>query len=769
MKSRRGSAAQIEMMERRVLMAVVAVTSFADSGPGSLRDAIAVAADGDTIDLSQMDRNITLLTELSIDKDLSIVGPGRESLAIYGDSGQTLRAFNVASGKSLTISDVEIDITGFADGSGAPGGGIYTDGGNLTLVRVGMGTNWAKDKGGAIAALNGTLSLTDCNIGGCQVFGSTTACGGAIYAENCNTTISGCTFGGNMAEYGSGSAMGGALCLTGTGSASLTNCTFVNNQIGQTGTNQNAFGGAVFVSLDGDFAMTNCTVMQNTSSGVAGATGWGGGLHVYFLGGTGMVANSIIAGNTAQNGPDVYNGLLISGGNNLIGDGSYSAFTNGLSDDQVGSSSAPLDARLGPIGDYQGPTSTVPLQSDSRAIDTGNSALAPLLDQRGRPRVGAADIGAFEFGSNHAPTFSDSYSPTTARTGTFYGYHIATQDADGDRLAITAVSKPDWLNFVDNGDGTASLFGTPTDAELGDNPVLIRVTDNLDSTDESITITVKLPNRAPQFDSDPLTLPIISRTPLSFLVRASDPDGDALTITAPVLPAWIALHDNGDGTALLSGTPTDDDGGINDLTLRVSDGTLSVDQTSSFVVAAPRFQLDGGVLTIAGGIEHDDIHVWIRGDDQVRAVYNGLIKNFSLSAISQVEVYGFDGDDSLIVNMRTTPTYVLGGAGDDTIFGYDEPDNLVGGGGKDYIDAGGNDDRLDGGNGKDTLLGGAGDDRLYGGDDNDDLVGGAGADQIDSGAGINLVYAKDSTADRIWPGVNDLIDKDDIDLLFVLT
>jgi Ca2+-binding RTX toxin-like protein len=276
-------------------------------------------------------------------------------------------------------------------------------------------------------------------------------------------------------------------------------------------------------------------------------------------------------------------------------------------------------------------------------------------------------------------------------------------------------------------------------------------------------------DRSPQFDSDPLTLPIISRTPLNYLVRASDIDGDPVTITAPTVPAWITLHDNGDGTALLSGTPTDDDGGINDVTLHVSDGTLSADQTSSFVVAAPRFQLDGGVLTIAGGIDADNIHIWIRGTDQVRAVYNGLIKNFSLSAFNQVEVYGFDGDDTLTVNMRTTPTYVLGGAGDDMIQGYDEPDNLVGGGGKDYIDAGSNDDRLDGGNGKDTLLGGDGDDRLYGGDDDDDLVGGAGLDQIDAGAGNNLIYAKDSAVDRIWPGVNDLIDKDDIDLLFVLT
>jgi Ca2+-binding RTX toxin-like protein len=171
-----------------------------------------------------------------------------------------------------------------------------------------------------------------------------------------------------------------------------------------------------------------------------------------------------------------------------------------------------------------------------------------------------------------------------------------------------------------------------------------------------------------------------------------------------------------------------------------------------------------GVLQVTGGVENDTIQVWIR-DTQVRAVRNGVIKNYALSAIKEVQLLGFDGNDSLSVNTRYIPAYAVGGAGNDTILGGDENDNFVGGGGKDVLDSGGGNDRLDGGNGNDKLLGGAGDDRLIGNDGNDVLFGGDGRDQLSGGAGDDVLYSRDTFADLLLGGDgNDSAQLDALDI-----
>ena len=66
-----------------------------------------------------------------------------------------------------------------------------------------------------------------------------------------------------------------------------------------------------------------------------------------------------------------------------------------------------------------------------------------------------------------------------------------------------------------------------------------------------------------------------------------DPDGsDTLTITAPTLPAWLQLADNGDGTAALTGTPDAADVGDHEVSLQVSDGTDTAVQDFTITVEA---------------------------------------------------------------------------------------------------------------------------------------------------------------------------------------
>lgn len=90
---------------------------------------------------------------------------------------------------------------------------------------------------------------------------------------------------------------------------------------------------------------------------------------------------------------------------------------------------------------------------------------------------------------NNAPTFTSTAS-TTANTSAAYNYSITTNDSDADALTILATTKPSWLSFTDNGDGTASLSGTPAVSDVGDNDVVLSVSDGTDTETQSFTIVV---------------------------------------------------------------------------------------------------------------------------------------------------------------------------------------------------------------------------------------------------------------------------------------
>jgi hypothetical protein len=161
-------------------------------------------------------------------------------------------------------------------------------------------------------------------------------------------------------------------------------------------------------------------------------------------------------------------------------------------------------------------------------------------------------------------------------------------DDNGDALTITAPTLPTWLTLTDHGDGTATLSGTPTNADVGDHPVVLRVADSggLTAT-QSFTITVANVNDAPAFTSTP-PLTATQDIPYTYAITTTDPDlpyGDALTVTAPTLPAWLTLTDHGDGTATLSGTPTE----VSEypVVLRVTDRAGAFTE-QSFTITVPK-------------------------------------------------------------------------------------------------------------------------------------------------------------------------------------
>ena len=187
---------------------------------------------------------------------------------------------------------------------------------------------------------------------------------------------------------------------------------------------------------------------------------------------------------------------------------------------------------------------------------------------------------------NDAPVFTSS-PVSVAAEGSAYAYNITASDADeGAVLTINADTKPAWLDFTDNGDGTALLSGTPDNGDVGGHAVVLTLTDGIIATpvEQSFTITVSNVNDAPVFTSSPVSV-AAEGSAYAYNITASDADeGAVLTINADTKPAWLDFTDNGDGTALLSGTPDNGDVGGHAVVLTLTDGIIATPVEQAFTI-----------------------------------------------------------------------------------------------------------------------------------------------------------------------------------------
>lgn len=90
---------------------------------------------------------------------------------------------------------------------------------------------------------------------------------------------------------------------------------------------------------------------------------------------------------------------------------------------------------------------------------------------------------------------------------------------------------------------------------------------------------------------------------IGFVVEASDPNGDPVSLTASSLPSGATLQDNGDGTAFFNWTPATGQNGVYSVTFRASDGSLSATRSMTIVVN-PAWDKDGDGLDDAWELEH---------------------------------------------------------------------------------------------------------------------------------------------------------------------
>jgi predicted outer membrane repeat protein len=289
------------------------VITTADSGPGSLREAMtnALVGAGGTIVFTNVSGTINLRSALpDISGNLTILGNGPANTVI--NSYRTNRIFNVLAGANCNVSDLTVQ------GSGLPGSipastAIF-NAGTMSISNCFLHDNGSGDPrvgpGGAISSAGGGLVLNNVvvsnNVGYGNVLGVYN-----VRATNClfinnsvndfapiwtggDSVFSETTFAGNDARL---DGQGGGIRAA--GNLTLLNC-IVTNNFGDWST-----GGIYFTG--NNLIISNC-VINNNEAGQS----YGG---IYAVANNILILNSSISGNTAENN----GGITLNGNACLIG------------------------------------------------------------------------------------------------------------------------------------------------------------------------------------------------------------------------------------------------------------------------------------------------------------------------------------------------------------------------------------------------------------------------------------------------------------------
>jgi hypothetical protein len=186
---------------------------------------------------------------------------------------------------------------------------------------------------------------------------------------------------------------------------------------------------------------------------------------------------------------------------------------------------------------------------------------------------------AFTLTNAEAPTITSAASAgfTTGVAGTYTvtttGYPAATITESG--------ALPSGMTFTDNGNGTATLAGTPATGTAGSYPVTISATNASGSTATLALAVTVTASGAPVITSG-ATAYFTLNTGGAFAVSTTGSPTPAITEVG-ALPAGLTFVDLGNGTALLSGTPKAT--GTTTLTVTAANGiTPNATQTLTVIV-----------------------------------------------------------------------------------------------------------------------------------------------------------------------------------------
>jgi hypothetical protein len=409
--------------------ATVTVANTNDSGPGSLREAVATAPGGELIIVPA--GTYTLTSEsLQINKSLTVVGHATGDTTIR--AGGNFGVISAAGPAEVNLSDLTVR-DGNIVGSGA-GAGIFAVNADLALQRVSVvhntvdadgapGSGGGPVSGAGLYFVGPSLEIVDSTVsdntasaaGGSGKFGGAISGGGIFAVVNAGRVrIASSTIAGNVAdarggqgpaspEQAGGAISGGGYFIVANSPSSsrVDDSTFANNSAdasgGPGGPNGAISGGGIFeVTNSAPMTYTNVTITGNVAkfNGASGGAGGGGGIYsvgnqpVSFFNTT--IASNRIDGSLASGGggnADLFNKVFFkdsivangsgpSGSENcMLAGGPSSLGFNLDSSDQCGfhgvGDRVNADPQLGPLADNGGPTQTMLPAATSPVVDQG--------------------------------------------------------------------------------------------------------------------------------------------------------------------------------------------------------------------------------------------------------------------------------------------------------------------------------------------------------------------------------------------------------------
>ena len=142
-------------------------------------------------------------SELAIEKDVSIKGPGADLLRI--DAGKASRVFSIDQGVAASLSGLEI-----TRGSANYGGGIYNKGA-LAIINSKLSANSATEGGGVLNS--GILTVTNSILSSNSATEGTYTFGGAICNSSGTLIVTNSTLAWNEAARGGGIYSTGVVSL----------------------------------------------------------------------------------------------------------------------------------------------------------------------------------------------------------------------------------------------------------------------------------------------------------------------------------------------------------------------------------------------------------------------------------------------------------------------------------------------------------------------------------------------------------------------------
>ncbi len=440
-----------------------------DDDPGTLRNVLAVAAEGDVVDLSALTCSTITLTQGAIDVsvlgehhlyDVTIQGPGRDALTIdAAGASQVLVVGGFSSGKgTVTLNDVTVANGAYA---GSLAACIEGFGGAVALNRVAVTNCHATGHyellfGGAVDV--NTLEMTDSSITDSDVVGtgarSNAAGGGAYVGEDAilvRSTVSGNSARAPYASYDGYASVGGGLYVR--HDLTLVDSTISGNSIEATEGGQYARGGGVYVR---GFA----TIARSTISGNR-TDGDGGGVFkaIYSVfgepGGSNpttvmTIANSTISGNTAALGGGIVSSRPLDLANSTV------------ADNEAPGGGAGVLFRLAGIKDSDG---TLHLRSSIVAtnLSSDDATFATDLDADGTLAIdGANDLMQFVGAAVTLPADTITADPLLLPLAD-NGGPTRTQALAAGSPAIDAGNDAAELDTDQRGDGFPRVVGAAAD------------------------------------------------------------------------------------------------------------------------------------------------------------------------------------------------------------------------------------------------------------------------------------------------------------------